>query len=156
MTDADRELVDQVVEHRVATIQQLPALLDMPERTVRYRMERLRLLGMVGRSTPPVAKGKAADHWSPTKNADSWAKGTPVPRGDERKPPGTSFLVHSAAITGPYVALLRLCEAGLTLVTWRRESDAKERFEARERKAQDRARRVRRPSVARRRISPVR
>jgi hypothetical protein len=133
MTDADRELVDQLVEHRVATTQQLSALLDMPERTVRYRMERLRLLGMVGRSIPPTVKGKSADHWYPTKNADSWAKGTLVPRGGERKAPGTSFLVHSAAITGLYVALLRLGEGGFMLVTWRREREAKEHFEARDR-----------------------
>ena len=59
MTDADRELVDQVVEHRRATTQQLSALLDVPERTVRYRMEKLRALGMVGRSSPPAARGKA-------------------------------------------------------------------------------------------------
>lgn len=100
LTDTDRELVDQVVEHRIATTQQLAALVDVPERTVRYRMERLRRLDMVGRAAPPVAKGKAADHWYPTKNADSWAKGTSVPRGGERRAPGTSFLVHAAAITG--------------------------------------------------------
>lgn len=133
MTDTDRELVDQVVEHRVATTQQLAALSDLPERTVRYRMEKLRALGMVGRSTPPAAKGKAADHWYPTKNADSWAKGTPVPTGGERKPPGTSFVAHSAAITGLYVALLRPGQPGLSLATWRRESEAKEHFEARDR-----------------------
>jgi hypothetical protein len=133
MTDTDRELVDQVVEHRVATTKQLAALLDMPERTVRYRMEKLRLVGMVDRSTPPVVKGRSADHWYPTKNADSWAKGTPVPRGGERKAPGTSFLVHSAAITGFYVALLRLGKARWTLLAWERESEAKEHFEGRDR-----------------------
>jgi DNA-binding Lrp family transcriptional regulator len=133
MTDTDRELVDQVVEHRVATTQQLAALLGMPDRTVRYRMEKLRRLGMVRRATPPVVKGKAADHWYPTKNADSWAKGTPVPRGGERQAPGTSFLVHSAAITGFYVALLRLGQAGWTPLAWERESVAKEHFRARDR-----------------------
>jgi hypothetical protein len=33
--DTDRELVDQVVEHRVATTEPLSVLLDMPERTAR-------------------------------------------------------------------------------------------------------------------------
>jgi hypothetical protein len=69
-------------------------------------MEKQRRLGLVGRATPPVAKGKAADHWYPTKNADSWAKGTRVPWGGERQAPGTSFLDHSAEITGFYVAVL--------------------------------------------------
>lgn len=133
MTDTDRELVDQVVEHRVATTKQLSVLMDMPERTVRYQMERLRRLGMVGLSSPPVSKGKAADHWYPTKNADSWAKGTSVPRGRERQAPGTSFLVHAAAITGLYVALLRSGKAGWTLPAWERKSRAKEHFQARDR-----------------------
>jgi DNA-binding CsgD family transcriptional regulator len=160
MTDTDRELVDQVVEHRVATTQQLAALLDIPVRTVRYRMEKLRLLGMVDRNTPPVVKGRSADHWYPTKNADSWAKGTPGQEAANARLPGRAF--SSARPRSPVSTSPSCDSVEPGGPSWRGNGRARPRSTAKEHfEARDHERKVVpdvffRPTVRRRRVPRLR
>ena len=48
LSATDREIVAVLSEHRVATTQQISTLLELPERTARYRLDRLWKLGMCG------------------------------------------------------------------------------------------------------------
>src|SRR4029453_151765 len=50
----DREIVAVLSEHRVATTQQISTLLELPERTARYRLDRLWRV-WVGGGRPPYA-----------------------------------------------------------------------------------------------------
>ncbi len=125
----DRNIIDAHVEHRVATVAHLNALLGLPERTLRYRLTRLRELRYARAVTPPAEKGSSPDHWAPTRQADGWARGHPTPKGGERRALGTTFVVHAAALTGLYVALRQTAPSiGLTLAGWARETEAKEEF----------------------------
>jgi predicted ArsR family transcriptional regulator len=86
-SDTDRDIVDALVEHRVATVAQLSALLEVPERTIRYRLAQLRPRGYVRAVRPPADNGSAPDHWCPTRKADSWAKGNRSAQGGDRHAP---------------------------------------------------------------------
>lgn len=129
LSDTDRDIVDALVEHRVGTAAHLSALLEVPERTIRYRLAQLRAKGYTRAVRPPAVKGSAPDHWCPTRKADSWATGNPSAQGGDRHAPSTTFVEHSAAITSLYVALKTGAGLGLQLIEWVRETGAAEEFE---------------------------
>ncbi|MGH2828575.1 MAG: replication-relaxation family protein [Actinomycetota bacterium] len=129
LSDTDRDILDVLVEHRVATAAHLSALLQIPERTIRYRLAQLRGKGYARAVRPPADKGSAPDHWCPTRKADSWAKSEHRPHGGDHRAPSTTFVEHSAAITALYVALTSTAAPGLQLVEWTREGAAAEEFE---------------------------
>jgi len=123
-------------EHRVATTQQISTLLELPERTARYRLDRLWRLGMCGGRQPYADQGSAPYHWWPSRLADAFHRGAELPRGGEREDPQEQFLRHSAAITGLYVALVRLAPTlGWELLAFAREVEAREEFTLGERQA---------------------
>ncbi len=136
LSSTDREIVAVLSEHRVATTQQICTLLELPERTARYRLDRLWKLGMCGGRQPYADQGSAPYHWWPSRLADAFHRGAELPRGGEREEPQEQFLRHSAAITGLYVALVRLAPAfGWELLTFSREVEAREEFQIGERQA---------------------
>lgn len=125
MSDTDREIVHVLVEHRVATTQQIAALLGIPERTARHRLGRLYELGLAGRPERRgySQEGSAPYVWWPTRVADAYATGAPTPRGGERDVPGTVFREHAMAVTWLNVAFVMLGKSlGLELVSWTREA----------------------------------
>jgi len=129
LSDTDKEIVHLLSEHRVVTTQQFHKLVGIPERTVSYRLERLRSLGIAGKSSIYVERGRSAFHWWPTRLADSYHRGEPVPRSGERDEPNQLFLRHAAGLTGIYGAVVQLCESsGLAIHSWLREIEAKEEF----------------------------
>lgn len=110
---------------------QLERLLpDIPQRTLRYRTRRLHDLGLMGRTRPYRERGSAPNHHWPTRRADCMMNGDPMPRGGEREQPNPLFLAHAAALTELYVTLaVEGPSAGLSLLDYRREGDAREPFE---------------------------
>ena len=132
VSDTDRDILDTLVEHRVATAVHLSVLLEIPERTIRYRLAQLKAKGYARAVRPPADKGSSPDHWCPTRKADSWSKGERAPHGGDKAAPSTTFVEHSGAITALYVALLK-ATAGLGLTEWEREAGAAEEFEWRSR-----------------------
>jgi hypothetical protein len=136
LSGTDREIVAILSEHRVATTQQVQTLLEIPERTARYRLDRLWKLGLCGGRQPYAEKGSAPYHWWPSRLADAFHRGRELPRGGEREDPEEAFLLHAAAITGLYVALHRLAPSlGLRLLSFRREVEAREEFRRGERRS---------------------
>ena len=132
----DREIVAVLSEHRVATTQQISTVLELPERTARYRLDRLWRLGMCGGRQPYADQGSAPYHWWPSRLADMFHRGKELPRGGEREEPQELFLRHAAAITGLYVALVRLAPSlGWELLAFSREVEAREEFTLRDRRA---------------------
>ncbi len=129
LSGTDRDLLQFLTEHRVATTHHVQTLLDLPERTARYRLERLKSLGMAGAVRPYAERASEPNHWYPTKTADAWARGAPIPQGGERERPNESFVRHAAAVTGLYVALVRLGPVlGFSVASSSRETEAKEEF----------------------------
>ena len=136
LSATDRDIVAVLSEHRVATTQQISTLLDLPERTARYRLDRLWKLGMCGGRQPYADQGSAPYHWWPSRLADAFHRGKELPRGGEREEPQEQFLRHAAAITGLYVALVRLAPSlGWELLAFSREVEAREEFRIGERQA---------------------
>lgn len=136
LSATDREIVAVLAEHRVATTQQISTVLELPERTARYRLDRLWRLGMCGGRQPYADQGSAPYHWWPSRVADAFHRGRELPRGGEREEPQEQFLRHAAAITGLYVALVRLAPSlGWELLAFEREVEAREEFRIGERQA---------------------
>jgi DNA-binding Lrp family transcriptional regulator len=136
LSATDREIVAVLSEHRVATTQQISTLLELPERTARYRLDRLWKLGMCGGRQPYADQGSAPYHWWPSRLADAFHRGRELPRGGEREEPQEQFLRHAAAITGLYVALVRLAPSlGWELLAFQREVEARQEFTLRDRQA---------------------
>jgi len=136
LSATDREIVAVLSEHRVATTQQIATLLELPERTARYRLDRLWRLGMCGGRQPYADQGSAPYHWWPSRLADAFHRGREIPRGGEREEPHEQFLRHAAAITGLYVALTRLAPSlGWELLVFSREVEAREEFQLGDRQA---------------------
>lgn len=131
LADADRRLLTVLCAHRVVRQDQLERLLpDIPQRTLRYRTRRLHDLGLMGRTRPYRERGSAPNHHWPTRRADCMMNGDPIPRGGEREQPNPLFLAHAAALTELYVTLaVEGPSAGLSLLDYRREGDAREPFE---------------------------
>jgi hypothetical protein len=70
-------------------------------------------------------------HWWPSRTADAYARGLPLPRGGEREDPTEGLLRHAAAITGLYAAFHRLAPTlGWEVLSWSRETEAREEFPA--------------------------
>jgi hypothetical protein len=136
LSATDREIVAVLSEHRVATTQQISTLLELPERTARYRLDRLWRLGMCGGRQPYADQGSAPYHWWPSRLADAFHRGRELPRGGEREEPAEQFLHHAAAITGLYAALVRLAPSlGWELLAFSREVEAREEFTLGDRQA---------------------
>jgi hypothetical protein len=116
----------------VLTQTQLERLLaDTPERTLRYRTERLTKLGLVGRSRPYRDKGSAPFHYWPTRASDAFVRGEPVPRGGERAEPNPQFLHHAERLSELYVLLqMQAPTVGLHPHEFKREGEAREVFRA--------------------------
>ncbi|MGH8572019.1 MAG: replication-relaxation family protein, partial [Gammaproteobacteria bacterium] len=129
LSPLDLRLLEIVSEHRVVTQTQLEVLVeDVPARTLRYRTRRLHRLGLIGRTRPYRERGSAPFHLWPTRTADALARGASAPRGGERREPSPTFIAHAVAITDFYVALARRLPAGVELVSFAREGEAREPF----------------------------
>ena len=119
----DHHILGLLQDHRVLTTPQLIALTQRPERTVDYRLTRLRARSLVDRTRPYAASGSAPFYWWLTRAGARLVEGTSPAPG--KGTPNPLFLRHTAAIAGLYVAL---CDAGpsagLTLACWRRDEDA--------------------------------
>lgn len=136
LSATDRDIVAILSEHRVATTQQIQTLLRIPERTARYRLDRLWRLGLCGGRQPFAEKGSAPYHWWPSRLADAFHRGRELPRGGEREDPEEAFLRHAAGITGLYVAVHRLAPSlGWRLLAFSREVEAREEFRRGERRS---------------------
>ncbi len=119
----DHDIVGLLQLHRVLTTPQLISLTQRPERTIDYRMSRLRERSLVERTRPYAASGSAPFYWWLTRAGAGLVEGTsPAPGKDT---PNPLFLRHTAAIAGLYVAL---CDAGpsvgLSPGEWRRDERA--------------------------------
>lgn len=90
--------------HRVLTTPQLIALTGRPERTVDYRLSRLRSAGLVDRTRPYAASGSAPFFWWLTRSGARLVEGTSPAPG--KATPNPLFLRHTTAIAGLYVALV--------------------------------------------------
>jgi protein involved in plasmid replication-relaxation len=132
VTELDRQLIEAVSSQRVVTQSQLERLFsNTPGRTLRYRTERLTKRGLLGRSRPYRDKGSAPFHFWPTRVADAFARGEPVPRGGERREPNPQFLAHAAGLSELYVLLAAQAPShGLRLRDFEREGEAREPFYA--------------------------
>jgi hypothetical protein len=96
-------LLELLDSHRVLTTQQAARATETPERTVLYRLERLRDAGMVDRIRPGRETGSAPQHWFLRRAGAQLVTGAvPV---DARAPSGL-FLAHAAAITEVCLALV--------------------------------------------------
>ncbi len=130
LSETDRRLLDVLCRHRVVRQDQLARLLpDVRERTLRYRTRRLHDLGLMGRTRPYRERGSAPNHHWPTRRADCMMNGDSLPRSGERRGPNPLFLAHGAGLTELYVTLATNGPgAGLSLVEYRLEVDAREPF----------------------------
>jgi len=131
LSDLDHKILAVVSWLRVVTQTQLERLHpDVPERKLRYRTNRLRKLGLLGVSRPYRDTRSSPQHWWPTNAGRALASGEPPPRRGERRAPNPLTSAHNAAISDLSVVLkTQPAEAGLGLVRFDREGDAREAFE---------------------------
>jgi hypothetical protein len=123
----DLVILEHLHRHRVLTTTQLVMLADRSERTIRYRLERLRRGHLVGRTRPYVASGSAPAHWWLTASGSRLVSGTSPALG--RAAPKPMFIAHTVAIAGVYVALLRhVAESGLRVSGWLRDEESWEEW----------------------------
>ncbi len=119
----DHDILGLLQAHRVLTTPQLITLTGRPERTIDYRLARLRERSLVDRTRPYAASGSAPFYCWLTRSGARLVEGTSPAPG--KGPPNPLFLRHTAAIAGLYVALLdAVPSVGLTLSEWRRDEDA--------------------------------
>ncbi|MDA8070628.1 MAG: replication-relaxation family protein [Actinomycetota bacterium] len=123
LSDIDHEILCLLHVHRVLTTPQLIALTGRPERTVDYRLARLRERSLAARTRPYAASGSAPYYWWLTRAGARLVDGTsPAPGKGE---PNPLFLRHTAATAGLYVALLDVGpDAGLMLTSWHRDEES--------------------------------
>ena len=69
LSPIDHQLLFLLNAHRVLTTPQLIALTERPERTVDYRLSRLRSAGLVDRMRPYAASGSAPFFWWLTRSS---------------------------------------------------------------------------------------
>ena len=119
----DHDILGLLQVHRVLTTPQLITLTQRPERTIDYRLTRLRERSLVDRTRPYAASGSAPFYWWLTRAGARLVEGiSPAPG---KGTPNPLFLRHTAAIAGLFVALCDVGSAfGLTLTEWRRDEDA--------------------------------
>jgi hypothetical protein len=109
------------------TTPQLITLVRRPERTVDYRLSRLRDAGVVERTRPYAASGSAPFFWWLTRSGAQLVEGTSPAPG--KAAPNPLFLRHSGAIASLYVALVDLGpHLGLADCSWRRAETAWEEW----------------------------
>ncbi len=119
----DHDVLGLLHAHRVLTTPQLITLTARPERTIDYRLARLRARSLVERTRPYAASGSAPFYWWLTRAGARLVEGTSPAPG--KGTPNPLFLRHTAAIAGLYVALCDVGpNVGLTLTNWRRDEDA--------------------------------
>ncbi|MGH9077920.1 MAG: replication-relaxation family protein [Acidimicrobiales bacterium] len=123
LSGVDHDILVLLHIHRVLTTPQLITLTRRPERTIDYRLTRLRSRSLVGRTRPYAASGSAPYYWWLTRAGAHLVEGTsPAPGKGE---PNPLFLRHTAAIAGLYVALVDTGpEVGLTVTSWLRDEEA--------------------------------
>ena len=123
LSDVDHDILYLLDVHRVLTTSQLITLTGRPERTIDYRLARLRERSLAARTRPYAASGSAPYYWWLTRAGARLVEGTsPAPGKGE---PNPLFLRHTAAIAGLYVALREVGpDAGLTLTSWRRDEES--------------------------------
>ena len=127
LTSLDHVLLGLLQTHRVMTTPQLITLVGRPERTVDYRLSRLREAHVVERTRPYAASGSAPFFWWLTRRGAQLVEGTSPAPG--KAAPNPLFLRHSAAIAGLHVALVDLGpHVGLTDCTWHRDDTAWEEW----------------------------
>ncbi len=123
----DHDVLGLLRAHRVLTTPQLIALTRRPERTIDYRLARLRERSLVERTRPYAASGSAPFYWWLTRAGARLVEGTSPAPG--KGTPNPLFLRHTAAIAGLYVALRDSGpNVGLTLTKWRRDEEAWENW----------------------------
>lgn len=127
LSSTDQEILTLLQFHRVLTTPQLISLTGRPERTVDYRLSRLRTASLVDRTRPYAASGSAPYYWWLTRGGARLVEGVSPAPG--KAAPNPLFLRHSAAIAGLYVALLEVGpHVGLKGPTWRRDETAWEEW----------------------------
>jgi hypothetical protein len=104
LSPIDHQLLVLLNAHRALTTPQLIALTGRPERTVDYRLTRLRSGALVNRTRPYAASGSAPFFWWLTRSGAHLVEGTSPAPG--KATPNPLFLRHTSAIAGLYVALL--------------------------------------------------
>lgn len=116
----DQRILALLHEHRVLTTPQVIALTARPERSVDYRLSRLRERSLVERTRPYADSGSAPYYWWLTRRGAQLTEGTSPAPG--KAAPNPLFLRHAAAIAGLYVALVDVGpHVGFTECTWRRD-----------------------------------
>jgi hypothetical protein len=127
LSDVDDELCSLLQVHRVLTTPQLVSLLARPERTVDYRLQRLRALSLVDRTRPYATSGSAPFSWWLTRSGAHLVEGiSPAPG---KATPNPLFLRHTTAIAGLYVALVDIGPSvGLSCERWLRDEHAWEEW----------------------------
>jgi Replication-relaxation len=119
----DHDILGLLRIHRVLTTPQLITLTQRPERTIDYRLTRLRERALIERTRPYAASGSAPFFWWLTRTGGRLVEGTSPAPG--KGTPDPLFLRHTAAIAGLYVALSDVGPSvGLTFGEWRRDEDA--------------------------------
>jgi len=120
LSSIDHQLLVLLNSHRALTTPQLIALTERPERTVDYRLSRLRSARLVERTRPYAASGSAPFFWWLTRGGARLVEGTSPAPG--KATPNPLFLRHTAAIAGLYVALLDLGPSiGMRCESWLRD-----------------------------------
>jgi hypothetical protein len=111
------ELLVLLDQHRVLTTDQCARATGTPERTVRYRLDRLREHGLVASVRPGREAGSAPAHWWLRPAGARLVAGTAVAEG--HKAPSGMHMAHAAAIAEVWLALREHGPAaGLTLIDW--------------------------------------
>jgi len=119
----DHDILGLLQANRVLTTPQLITLTARPERTIDYRLARLRNRSLVERTRPSAASGSAPFYWWLTRAGARVVEGTSPAPG--KGTPNPLFLRHTAAIAGLYVALCDVGpNVGLRPTEWRRDEDA--------------------------------
>jgi hypothetical protein len=102
-------------QHRVMTTGQLARATDTPERTVRYRLDRLHHAGLIAYARPGRESGSAPRHWWLRPTGARLVAGTAAAEGK----PSAMFAAHAAAITEVWLALSEHGPAhGITVEDW--------------------------------------
>lgn len=109
------------------TTPHLIALTGRPERTVDYRLSRLRSAGLVDRTRSYAESGSAPFFWWLTRSGARLVEGTSPAPG--KATPNSLFLRHTAAIAGLYVALVDVGPSiGMHCESWLRDELAWEEW----------------------------
>ena len=85
LSGIDHDIVGLLQAHRVLTTPQLITLTGRPERTIDYRLGRLRARSLVNRSRPYTASGSAPFFWWLTRSAPAWSRAPHPPRAKRRR-----------------------------------------------------------------------